>query len=393
MIVGILGGGQLGRMLALAGARLGITCRCYDEAPDACAGQVAPLFVGGWDQFDRLDAFAAGVDVVTYEFENVPVAAAEHLARRVPVYPPPGALRVCQDRLEEKTLFRRLGAETPAFAAIDTLADLHVALEKIGLPAVLKTRRQGYDGKGQAVLRQASDAEHAWSRLTTGRPPHPPGQSADLILEAFVPFERELSIIAVAGRDGSRVFYPLTENRHEGGILRVSRAPAPGTEGGNSSLQRAAESLAGKALASLNYTGVLAIELFELRGHLLCNEMAPRVHNSGHWTIDGSATSQFENHLRAVAGLPLGSAAMIAENACAGMVNLIGTAPRLERLCAVRGTSVHMYGKSPREGRKIGHVNAVAGSPALLGARLAEVQGLRTNAAEPQPRSESISTR
>jgi len=370
--IGILGAGQLGRMLALAGARLGIQCACYDQSPDACAGQVAPLTVGGWMDLERLDAFAAGVDVVTYEFENVPVEAAEHVARRVPVYPPPGALRVCQDRLEEKTLFRKLGAETPAFEAVGTLDELRGALERVGLPAVVKTRRDGYDGKGQAVVRHGSEAAGVWERLGggagAGRTP--------LIVEAFVAFEREVSIIAVAGRDGSRAFYPLTENRHEGGILRVSRAPAGGGGGGGGGLQRTAEALAGRALGAMNYVGVLAIELFEVRGHLLCNEMAPRVHNSGHWTIEGSATSQFENHIRAVAGLPLGSTAMAAEGACAGMVNLIGTAPALERLCGVKGVSVHMYGKEPRAGRKIGHVSAVAASPGLLGARLAEVQGL-----------------
>lgn len=349
MTVGVLGGGQLGRMLALAGYPLGLRFRFYDDTPDACAGQVGELVVGSFIDLDRLEHFAAGLDVVTLEFENVPVVAAEHLARRLPVFPSASALRVCQDRLEEKQLFRKLGIETPNFGPVSTRADLDAALDRIGYPSVIKTRRQGYDGKGQAVLKTRADADRAWTLLGEGRTP--------LILEAFVPFSRELSIIAVAGRDGARAFYPLVENVHEGGILRVSRAPAPNLSSG---LQETAEDFATRALDEMNYVGVLAIEFFEHQGHLLANEMAPRVHNSGHWTINGAVTSQFENHLRAVLGLPLGSTAALGH---AGMVNLIGDAPPLEALCAIPAVHVHLYDKSPREGRKIGHVNLLAETP------------------------------
>jgi 5-(carboxyamino)imidazole ribonucleotide synthase len=325
VIVGVLGAGQLGRMLALAGYPLGVRFRFYDDAPDACAGQVGELVVGSFQDLERLDQFAAGVDVITYEFENVPVVAPEHLARRVPVFPPPGALRVCQDRLEEKQLFRKLRIETPAFEPAATRAEFDAALNRIGYPNVVKTRRLGYDGKGQAVLRMPADAEHAWVRLGEGR--------TQLIVEAFVPFQREVSIIAVA-----------------------SRAPAPNL---SPALQKTAEDCAMRALDAMSYVGVLAIEFFEHQGHLLANEMAPRVHNSGHWTIDGAVTSQFENHLRAVAGLPLGSTAAIGH---AGMVNLIGEAPSLESLATIEGAHIHLYGKSPRAGRKIGHVNVLAES-------------------------------
>ncbi|MGD9689630.1 MAG: 5-(carboxyamino)imidazole ribonucleotide synthase [Phycisphaerales bacterium] len=362
-VIGILGGGQLGRMLALAAARLGVRTRCYDSAPDACAGQVCELHVGGFDDDDRLGRFALGADVVTYEFENVPLAAAERLARRVPVFPPPGALAVCQDRLEEKTLFRRLGIETAAFAPVATRAELDAAVDSIGLPSVLKTRRLGYDGKGQAVLRRSEDVERAWTRLGTA------ASETGLILEAFVPFQRELSIIACAGLSGgggdAPVFYPLTENVHAEGILHISRAPAAGASAGHPSLQARAESLAARVLKALDYRGVLAIELFELDGRLLANEMAPRVHNSGHWTLDApGVASQFENHIRAVLGLPLAPCAL-APGVHAGMFNLVGELPpalSLDGLCGIPGAHVHLYGKQPREGRKVGHVNFTGAS-------------------------------
>ncbi len=359
IVVGILGGGQLGRMLALAGARLGLRFRVYDPSAEACAGHVAALTVGEFDNAARLDEFASGLDVLTYEFENVPVEAVERLAARAPTYPPAGALRVCQDRLEEKTLFRRLGVGTPDFRAVSTRAELDAAAAAVGFPSVLKTRRFGYDGKGQSVLRHAGEVEHAWRLLGEGRTP--------LILEAFVRFRRELSILAVAGRGGERAFYPLVENRHAGGILRESRAPAPGLE---ASLQQEAEGIANRAIDAMGYVGLLAIELFEVNGGLLANEMAPRVHNSGHWTMDGAETSQFENHLRAILGLPLGSTAVIGGAGVAGMVNLIGEAPALELLAALGGARVHLYGKEGREGRKIGHINLLASTPAALELRM-----------------------
>ena len=355
--IGVLGAGQLGRMLALAGYPLGARFVFFDEAADAPAGHLAELRVGRWDDKAALDALAASVDLVTYEFENVPVAAAQHLAARVPVFPPTRALAVSQDRLHEKTLFRELGIPTAPFAAVDTRADLDRAVKAIGLPAVLKTRTHGYDGKGQRVLRQAADADAAFAEIG-GRP---------LILEGFVPFERELSVLAARRASGETVLWPLVENVHREGILRLSLAPAPGA---GSELESVAAALAGQVLAALDYVGVLAIELFQHEGRLLANEMAPRVHNSGHWTIEGAATSQFENHLRAILGLPLGDTS--ARGACA-MVNLVGTAPDPSALLAIRGAHLHLYGKPARPGRKLGHVTFVEHDREALEAALAGV--------------------
>ncbi|HXH03355.1 MAG TPA: 5-(carboxyamino)imidazole ribonucleotide synthase [Candidatus Competibacteraceae bacterium] len=357
MRVGIVGGGQLARMLALAGYPLGLRFLILEPAPDACAGQVAPLLVGAYDDPQRLAELAAQVEVVTFDFENVPAAAAEILAARVPVYPPPRALAVAQDRLSEKILFRELGVPTPPFQAVDSLLELRAAVAEIGLPAVLKTRRLGYDGKGQRVLREADDVEPAWQALG----------GVPLILEGFVPFRREVSIIAARGRDGALAFYPLTENRHEGGILRLSRAPCTARE-----LETQARDCARRLLERLDYVGVLAIEFFELDGELMANEMAPRVHNSGHWTIEGAETSQFENHLRAVCGLPLGSTA--ARGHCV-MLNFIGAMPARESFLAVPGAHYHDYGKEPRAGRKVGHGTLRADDAAALEAALARLGG------------------
>lgn len=357
-MLGVLGGGQLGRMLAQAASRLGVKVRCYDETPDACAAGVAELHVGGFTDFERLDRFAAGLAAVTYEFENVPVAAAEHLGRRQPCFPPPGALRVCQDRLEEKTLFRRLGVGTAGFAAVASGVDLTAAIEAIGVPGVLKTRRGGYDGKGQAVVRSVADAEHGFVTLGGGRSP--------LIYEAFVPFEREVSILACRGRDGAVVFYPLSENEHAGGILRVARALWPEDSAGRKR-QAQAEEVARAVMEAMGYVGLLAIEFFELRGELLANEMAPRVHNSGHWTMDACPAGQFENHVRSVLGWPMGETTPMGP---AAMVNLIGDHPPIERLLELPGARVHLYDKAPRAGRKIGHVNLIAGTPTELARRV-----------------------
>lgn len=359
-LVGVLGGGQLGRMLALAGARLGLRLRFFDESPEAVAGHVGELVVGSWEDASRLDAFAAGLDAATLEFENVPASAAERVGLRAPVRPSPAALAVCQDRLSEKTLFTRLGIETPAYRAVQERPELDAALRDIGLPAVIKTRRMGYDGKGQAVVRTPAEIEAAWARLS-GRP---------LIVEAFVPFQRELSVLAARSASGQRAFYALSENLHRGGILRVSRCPAPGLD---PALQRQAEQAADAAMSAMGYAGVLAIEFFEHDGRLLANEMAPRVHNSGHWSMDGAVTSQFENHLRAVLGLPLGETTALGH---AAMVNLIGGCPPLERLCELEGARVHLYGKEPRPGRKIGHVNLLSSSEAGLEAAVSRVLGV-----------------
>ena len=364
MIVGVLGGGQLGRMLALAGLPLGLRFRFFDTSPDACAADTGDLHVGHYEDQAALDRFADGLDVVTYEFENVPIAAAQRLAEQVTVFPPPGALDVAQDRLAEKSLFRRLGIPTVPFAPVDSPDDLARTLGEIGLPAVLKTRRLGYDGKGQVVLRSLADADGAWQSL---------GGVAS-ILEGWAPFSREFSILAARGRDGDVRAYPLVENRHRDGILRLSLAPAAdGPDAAVADLQAVADDYAACVLAELNYVGLLAVELFVVDGRLVANELAPRVHNSGHWTIEGAATSQFEQHLRAVLGLPLGSVEPLGWSA---MVNLIGTPPPLADLLTLTGAHVNLYGKAPRPGRKVGHVTVVDADPARRDARCAEIEHL-----------------
>ena len=317
-LVACIGGGQLGRMLGLAGLPLGLEFRFLDPAPDACAGAVGELVVGAYDDPDGLERLARGADVVTYEFENVPVEA----AARVGAVPGVAALERGQDRLHEKELFRSLGIPTARFGS----------LEETGLPALVKTRRLGYDGKGQRRVEE------------------PEAIGVDELAEELVPFDRELSVVGVRGRDGETRFWPVGENVHRDGILRVTRAPAPDAP------QREAEELCAALLDELGYVGVLAVELFEVDGRLLANEFAPRVHNTGHWTIDGAETSQFENHLRAILGLPLGPTGARAPSV---MVNLIGTVPPVEELLALPGARVHLYGKEPRAGRKVGHVTLV----------------------------------
>jgi 5-(carboxyamino)imidazole ribonucleotide synthase len=355
--IGILGGGQLGYMLALAGYPLGLHFRFLDPSPEAPVGRIAQRVTADYTDEAALEKFSSGLELVTYEFENVPVEAARFLAERVPVYPPPAALEAAQDRLAEKSLFRTLGVATTEFAPVSNPAEFDGAVKAIGLPAVLKTSRMGYDGKGQWILRTAEDVAKAKSEL--------PG--VQLILERFVPFTRELSVLAVRSRTGESAIYPLVENHHRSGILRLSLAPAPRLE---PDIQRSAERAAQRVLESLKYVGVLAIEFFEHQGELLANEMAPRVHNSGHWTIEGAVTSQFENHLRAVLGLPLGSTGPAGH--CA-MLNLIGDLPESAEVLAVPDAHLHLYGKSPRPGRKLGHVTLRAASPERLALRLSEL--------------------
>lgn len=353
MKVGVLGGGQLARMLALAGHPLGMEFAFLDPAADACAFPLGRALHGAYDDPQKLDELAAFADVVTFEFENVPAAVTERIAARVPVYPNASALAVAQDRLREKNLFRELGIGTPAFHAVDSEPMLAAAAEELGYPFVLKTRSEGYDGKGQQVVRNDADLAAAW-KLLGGRP---------LIAEAFVRFQREVSVVAVRSRDGEVHTYPLSENRHDDGILAVSRSlPADPVEG-------AAHDAAHKLLDRLDYVGVLALELFDCDGELLANEFAPRVHNSGHWSIEGAATSQFENHLRAVCGLPLGSTHARGRVA---MLNLIGELPAPEPLLALRDVHLHLYGKAPRPGRKLGHVTVWASDEHKLAARFAE---------------------
>jgi 5-(carboxyamino)imidazole ribonucleotide synthase len=351
--VGILGGGQLARMLALSGAPLGLRFLVLDSTPDACAAQFAPLLQADYRDHDALAAFADQVDVATFDFENVPAESARWLAERVPVFPSPRALAVAQDRLAEKTLFRELGIPVPEFADIGSRGSLDDALRRIGTPCILKTRRLGYDGKGQFRIKSPADADAAWAAL---------GEQAEtvgLILEGFVAFQREISVVAVRGRDGELRAWPLTENWHESGILSASLAPASV----DASLQAQALAAARKVAEALDYVGVFALELFLRDGVLLANEMAPRVHNSGHWTIEGAETSQFQNHLRAVLGLPLGDTRAIGHSV---MLNWIGEMPSSLPVLAEASGHWHDYGKSSREGRKVGHATLRADTPAQL---------------------------
>ena len=357
-VLGILGGGQLARMLAIAAAPLGVKTLVVDSSADACAGQVAPLRVADWTDYAALAKFAAEVDVVTFDFENVPADTAHWLAERAAVFPNPRALAVAQDRLAEKTLFRECGLHTPAFEAVDTREDLDRALAKIGAPAILKTRRLGYDGKGQFRIKHLTDADAAWAAL---------GANAHgLILEAFVPFERELSVLAVRTLDGDFRVWPLTQNWHTDGVLSLSLAPAPEV----GTLQSRAEALARTLAERLDYVGVFALELFVKDGDLLGNEMAPRVHNSGHWTIEGAITSQFENHVRAVLGLPLGDTSA---RGLSAMFNWIGELPDAAPIMATVDGHWHDYGKSSRPGRKVGHATVCAQDAKALAARVDEI--------------------
>jgi 5-(carboxyamino)imidazole ribonucleotide synthase len=360
MKVGILGGGQLGRMLALAGYPLGLRFRVLDLSPEAPAGQISELMVADFNDTDALKRFAAGLDLITYEFENVPVDAARFLSRRTPVYPPPQALEVAQDRIAEKSFFDALAIPTPRFLQVDSWDDLRRAIGEVGLPAVLKTRRYGYDGKGQFIIEKQEDAAVAWQSLG----------GVPLILESFVAFDRELSILAVRSRTGDTAFYRLVENHHQNGILRLSLCPAPGAD---SALQSLAEDYASRVLKELNYVGVLAIEFFQRQGQLFANEMAPRVHNSGHWTIEGAETSQFENHLRAITALPLGSTANAGYSA---MLNLIGTIPERRVVLAMPGAHLHLYGKAARPNRKLGHITIRACEEPDLASELSRVRSL-----------------
>ena len=341
MKIGIVGGGQLARMLALAGIPLGLRFVFLDPAQDACAAELGEHLCGDYDDQALLARMAQMCDVVTYEFENVPESSIEFLSERVPVFPDARALATARDRLNEKSLFRELDIDTVPFVTVDSLADLQNAVKVTGLPAVLKTRTLGYDGKGQAVLRTEGDIETAWKELG----------GVPLILEGFAEFRREVSIIAVRGRDGEERFYPLAENIHRDGILHISRSRP------HDALQAQAQEYAKRLLEKLDYVGVMALELFDSGDRLLANEMAPRVHNSGHWSIEGCVCSQFENHIRAVAGLPLGSTEATGH---AAMVNFIGAMPQREKVLACPGVYLHDYGKSPRPGRKVGHATVVS---------------------------------
>jgi 5-(carboxyamino)imidazole ribonucleotide synthase len=358
--VGILGGGQLARMMALAGAPLGLRFLVLDSAADACAGQFSPMVVGDYTDQAALGEFASRIDVATFDFENVPAESARWLTERVPVFPTPRALAVAQDRLAEKTLFGELGIPVPPFADVATRPQLDAAVAEIGVPCILKTRRLGYDGKGQFRIKSVSDIDAAWQALG-GQ-----AESVGLILEGFVAFQRELSVVAARGRDGEFRAWPLTENWHVDGVLSASLAPATVDQ----ALNDTALAYARKLAEALDYVGVLALELFCRDGVLLANELAPRVHNSGHWTIEGSETSQFENHLRAVLGIPLGSTRMVG-HAC--MLNWIDAMPEPGPVLSEAGGHWHDYGKQPRVGRKVGHATLRADATHELAEVLARI--------------------
>ena len=348
-LVGVLGAGQLGGMLALAGIPMGVRFRFLDPAPNSPAGQIAPCLTGSYEDEETLAQFVEGVDVVTYEFENVPVETVRRLSQHVPVYPPPQALETAQDRLNEKNLFVRLGIETPFFAAISHFEELQAALRQTGFPAVLKTRRFGYDGKGQWVLRSEEDAKAVWERIQSDS--H--SIDANLILEAFVSFDREVSLIASRSVSGKIVCYPLIENKHDGGVLRLSTLPAPDI---SPQTEAKAEKIMTDLMRELDYVGILTIEFFLCGDLLVANEIAPRVHNSGHGTIEGCVTSQFENHVRAILDLPLGDPSPRGRSF---MWNILGAFPEIEEALRIPGCHLHLYGKEARPGRKIGHATLV----------------------------------
>lgn len=355
--VGIIGGGQLARMLALAGYPLGLTFQTLDPDPGSCALTLTHQIVGEYGDGEKLRWLAEHCHCLTYEFEHLPVEALKDVAGRVPIFPSLEALGAAQDRAEEKTLFRELDIPVPRTADIYTLAELDAALTDIGLPAILKTRRLGYDGRGQRLLQDRRGLATTWRELA----------DQPLVIEEYVPFERELSIIAVRARGGETAFYPLVENEHRHGMLRSS-VPRP-----EDPLSSVAQQYAMRLLDALGYVGVLVLELFEINGRLLANEFAPRVHNSGHWTIEGAQTSQFENHLRAILGLPLGSCRSVEQ--CA-MINLVGQLPDASALLAIPGAHLHVYGKDPRPNRKLGHVTVRARDAVTLAQRVQSVRAL-----------------
>ena len=350
MRIGILGGGQLGRMLALAAHPLGHEVVTWSRYADEPAAAVSKMVLGEFEDEAALASFVAQVDVVTYEFENVPAAIVDAVARHCPVRPGVKSLRIAADRVSEKNLFRALGIGTAPFAAVEDLASLEQAVAKLGLPAVLKTRRLGYDGKGQRVLRAEGELEDAWAALG----------GVPCILEGFMPFSRELSILGVRGASGEVRTYPLVENVHQGGILRVTQAPAPGV---SKSMEHAANEAIRATLEELDHVGVLAMELFDVGGVLFANEIAPRVHNTGHFSIEGATTSQFENHIRAVVGAPLGDTSL---RGASWMRNLIGRIPPVEEMLTVPGAHLHLYGKSERTARKVGHITVSGSSPEAI---------------------------
>ena len=338
MKIGILGGGQLARMLSLAAAPMGITTLCLDATPNVCASHVTDVITADLSDQTSLSEFAYQVDAITIETENIPIETAKWVAEQTPFFPSLTALEISQDRLSEKSFCQQHDIPCAAFWPIHSLVDLEQATQQSGFPALLKTRRLGYDGKGQYLLQQKADMVTAWQQLNNDQ----------LILEQWVNFQRELSCLAVRDQQGQICFYPLTENHHINGILHCAQAPF-----NDNDLQQQAKRHTSCLLTSLNYVGMLAIEFFQVENTLLFNEMAPRVHNSGHWTIEGAATSQFDNHIRAIAGLPLGQCRAIGFSA---MLNCIGSEPDPKKTLNIPYSHWHSYGKTARANRKLGHV-------------------------------------
>jgi len=356
--IGILGGGQLARMMALAGIPLGFEFSFLDPSAEACAKSLGSLVQADFADADAASKMAEAIDIATYDFENVPAASATAVAAVKPMYPGVTALEACQDRWVEKNLVAGLDIPVPSFEPVKSRTDLMAACQKLGFPSVLKTRRLGYDGKGQAVLRQQEDMERAWQRFG----------DFELILESFVPFDAECSVIGVRSLSGEIRFWPVSRNHHVNGVLTLSRAG-----GLNDQIQAAAEKVGRRLLQHFDYVGIMTVEFFVRDGTLLVNEIAPRVHNSGHWTIDGSTTSQFDNHIRAITGLPLGSTAQTNH---ALMFNWLGELPDRDALLEVEGLHWHDYGKSPRPGRKLGHATVTAPDAASLQQRANQVANL-----------------
>jgi 5-(carboxyamino)imidazole ribonucleotide synthase len=354
MNIGILGGGQLARMMAQAGSSLGLNFMFLCPDRHACAVLFGEHLCAPYDDPRAQDRLAKWADVVTYEFENIPLPLVESLEQQIPLNPASSVLSVARDRLLEKLLFRTLGIPTAKFAEVDSLEELIDALEEIAFPAILKKRTQGYDGKGQALLLKASDLSTAWKEL--GEVP--------CIVESRVAFKRELSIIAARSQKGEMVFYPVSENHHRDGVLRLSLSRQ------DDPMQVRAEAKIKSIMENLDYVGVMALEFFQVGDQLLANELAPRVHNSGHWTIEAAETSQFENHLRAICGLPLGETSSVQTSA---MVNLIGHLPAEAQIRNIPGASLHLYGKAERPGRKVGHVTLTDCSPEEFGLRLVDL--------------------
>ncbi len=362
--IGILGGGQLGRMMALAGYPLDLAFSFFDSNPDCPSAALGPRYGDTDNSEASLDAFIASADVFTYEFENIPVAWVERIAAQKPVYPGVKSLAVSQNRINEKNLFAGLKIPSARFAEIRSESDLQQAVATLGLPLVIKTVTMGYDGKGQFLLKTNEQVTEAWAQL---------GTQAPLIAEEFIHFKRELSMIAVRGRDGKTVCYPLTENTHHRGILSHSIAPAPFVD---SDTQLTAERYISAILHELDHVGAITLEMFETRNGLYANETAPRVHNSGHWTIEGARCSQFENHVRAVAGFPLGATTCDRPTA---ILNIIGLHPKTEDILKQPDAHLHLYGKTEREGRKLGHITLTANNHHDLASSISQVADMLPN--------------